>query len=104
MARSLFWRDNARFDEHGYLVTTDKHYLEDPFLKYLPGYTMRQSPEAVAASGSKVAAGKMPSLNQNAFASQVGETATKMHRKLHARSATIGLLVGSVITYAATLF
>ncbi|RYG65389.1 hypothetical protein EON64_12020 [archaeon] len=108
----MFWRDNARFDEQGNMVTTDTHYLEDPFLKYLPDYTKRQGAEMDALSAartSQTAPGKISlptseSMKQTVFVSQVSNVTRKIQGKLHARSATVGLLVGSAITYATTLF
>ena len=35
LARSLFWRDNALFDEQGEIVTSDRDFIQDPLTRLL---------------------------------------------------------------------
>lgn len=59
LARSMNWRDNAQFDAHGAMITTDPHYMEDPFVARAFSHRTRQlaaaGEEAKAKLGSKIA-------------------------------------------------
>jgi hypothetical protein len=40
----MHWRDNAQFDVDGKMLTTDPHYLEDPFVAQVFAQRKRSSP------------------------------------------------------------